>query len=648
MKTEGYGSSNALAAARQGYSRLTELGQQQRQVEDTDDAWLRGLGDELGRDSITVTNPDDPRSTVTFDTRLDASHIKGQPEAPETLRTTLRAMLEATESKPLELRLGNEQVRVHNPDIAAHMKATYTPAEFDQLFDAADQLGVYHFEAAGNGLVHTTGEGAAESADMSQRQWITDTVRDGDLERDKDPVGWQHALHTLSAFYSQPSEVEALEKGIRDPRSYREGGPMEGPAHIFFPVTLQRDPSWFNNKRLESHGHALEAFCQALTAGAQGEPWGIRPQAAPPEMLSAINRLATFFKAIDYPTAPSAGNWEETPFKGGLTSDTAAISDAFDSLRDLLYNPAYDQAPGMSAVRQQLFNGPHGAWMRDASQLGQQVNIGEARVRRTSLQESPGHRPMDASLVFVGTSRVKLADTPTEDVRRHLEVMDTVERNLVREDGMIRYAPFKLEGSNAELPDSYLSLNYHIAADPDGKLNLQWKTIMDKFGSKDASDPAVFEARAKYATSGKEAQWFMVSDLSRGYAKQLRKLIDHVKTSGRQPNADEWQLMQRCLAGATRNINRAYARITPPGGAKANGYDCPVGVPEAYQFVSTLRSDAADPSKREVATLPGTHTPLAWAASSLYGASKEYQAALQSVADLGMLDSLNHWSRLAA
>nr|MCR5661096.1 hypothetical protein [bacterium] len=203
----------------------------------------------------------------------------------------------------------------------------------------------------------------------------------------------------------------------------------------------------------------------------------------------------------------------------------------------------------------------------------------------------------------------------------------------------IRYAPFDVhlsDGSTMTSPDSYLTLNYNIACDPDGKLNLEWKSILDDFGSKDASDPKVFAARAALSRPNQEAQWFMVSDIARGYAYIAKMILDHADSDcscrGEHRHSlspAENKLFRRALSGAVRNINRAYARITPVGVCKANGLPSPEwAVPEAWQKVSTINADTA--------LLPGVNTPLTWAKVSLWGASRDFATLLEKAESMGI------------
>ncbi len=94
---------------------------------------------------------------------------------------------------------------------------------------------------------------------------------------------------------------------------------------------------------------------------------------------------------------------------------------------------------------------------------------------------------------------------------------------------------------------------------------------------------------------------------------------------------DSAPVLERAWAGATRNLNRAYARVTGSGGGlKSNGVPAPTAaVPEAWQHVSRLPSGSA--------RVPGANTPLAWAQVSLWGASGEFLSGLERLEAAGLL-----------
>ena len=335
-----------------------------------------------------------------------------------------------------------------------------------------------------------------------------------------------------------------------------------------------------------------------------------------------MSYLTKYFKAIDYPSAPSAGNWEEIPLKGGLTSDTEAIRSAYCAYKDLMFNPKYDGNTEIQKVRSRI-NEYDPVNEEDTEEL---IKKGEQRVRKTYLEEAPGVRPHDASLSFITTSDIKLADNVVDDVKKHMQILESLEKHLVRENGIIRYAPFKFalkDGSFVKSPDSYLNLNYFTAVDKNGKINLEWKKILDKFASKDCSEPELFFARSKLSTPDMEAQWFMVSEISTGYGMQIEKLLNNARKENRKLNSTEVKLVKKLRKKQTEYLNRALSRISAEHPdtvhqSKANGLSMsPVTVSEAHQYVTDVNGKPK--------MMQGTNTPLAWALASLYKAlQKEY------------------------
>ena len=184
---------------------------------------------------------------------------------------------------------------------------------------------------------------------------------------------------------------------------------------------------------------------------------------------------------------------------------------------------------------------------------------------------------------------------------------------------MIRYAPFNCNLKNGKTvitPDGYLNLNYFNAADKDGKLNLEWQYILSQYGSQDCSQLERFVARTKYATKNKEAQWFMVSEMSTGYGKQIEKILKPAIKNKRSLNQAEIELVNQLRKKQTEYLNRALARISSEHPEKdmqlkSNGEKMPpVTLSEAHQYITDI--------ERKPKMLHGTNSPLAWAVASLY------------------------------
>ncbi len=301
------GKDEPLQVAREASQRLARLVEEGRPFGPQDAAWLVRLQEAVGRASITIPDPQRPGAFKTVDTSLTVERLNAFPGSARALRDALVTMLHATENRVPLRQLGEIRVRVHNPALGELLRARYEVNSFQGLFEQAWQDGTFGLRVdERTGLASTSGVSSSENPEMSERQWVTDTVRTGEMERQLDPQGWRRALLTLAGFYTNPTEQAAFDRAIANPATYREGGPEEGVAHIFYPNTLQRDPSWFNNKRLESHGLALKALAEALTAGlVRGEPWGFPDsQAVDDRILRSVANLAAYFVAVDYPSAP--------------------------------------------------------------------------------------------------------------------------------------------------------------------------------------------------------------------------------------------------------------------------------------------------------------------------------------------------------
>ena len=606
-----------------------------------DQIWLTGLQTKIGRDTLTAPDPQAPSREASFDCRLTVEQLNANPEERLILASSLRVAIAASLEHPATFNLGAVSLAVHNRTVAGLLRTAYTVQNFKDLLAILEKNGVFEEQVdEETGLIQTAGLAEGENPAMG-RQWVTDTVRCGDLQRQAHPLTWPLALMTLARFYEQPAQLKAFHEIIQDPSRYLHGDVKSGVAHIFDPKKLTRDPAWFNNKRLESHGLALKAFCDTLVDGfVRGMPWGFGVAIFDnPEQLKtlseAIANLSVYLVAIRYWEAPSAGPWEETPFAGGLTWDTEAARAGLASLADLLENPAYQSNPSIVKMRAALRRTTN-ARRLSGPVLAQAIAQGRKKIleRLVYAREPMEHplRPLDAATVFVAGSTLKMARDLNKDVSRHLKVLDYVQKGLVRDHGMLRYAPFNVtlgDGSVRSSPDSYLAKNYWIAFDKENKLDLPWRRLMSAFGSRDASDVDIFLARALFATPLSEAQWFLVSDVAYGYAYQASRILDVLHNERRNATNTEHELIQRAMGEAAVFVNRSLARLTDRRdelypSVKSNGRYAPAfAVPEAYEFVSTLDPAVAG------RVLAGAHTPLAWARASLYRALMQYYANLE-------------------
>lgn len=518
---------------------------------------------------------------------------------------------------------------VHNPSVARRIGEGGEPAAMvGALLGMARARGLFT-PVLDRGMVVTST--APEIVAMHENRWVTDSIHLLDLL--PGPAAQARVIAILASFYASATEREAALRVIARPSRYTAAADArEGIAHLFriedadgVPRT-RRDPDWHNNQRLESHGLALGTLSRWLARGAD--------HLAPPAIAAACDAVATlaaFVVAIDYPSARSAGAWEETPLPGGLAWDTEAIRAGLVALRDLA---AAGPEPVREAIRRrglEIAAETGNAAVRDAfaapGGLDPWIEAG-ARVVRARIacgEEAPGMRGSDAALAFLGRSDLAWAEggDATEDrlatAAAYAALLDRLHRDLVRPSGMIRYAPFALApGKPRDLRDSYLSVNYWLNLDPSGAAAPDIEAERARFGSADASDPEVLAARNCLSVADREAEWFLVTELARGYVRQARRLAE-----GGTPSGEAAALRAHCLARGLEGVLRGFARITPEreGGVKSNGHPCPPwALPEAYEWVRR-RTPGAGAEER---VLPGANTTLAWAAVSLERGAVEW------------------------
>jgi hypothetical protein len=567
---------------------------------------------------------------------------------------TQKAFSAARNYHPIYKWLDGNLVPVHNPIIAEKLQDQYTASSFQTLFDFCKQKGVFNLTIVpSNGLVKTAGTTAAEDSSMGHAHWVSDTLYVKELVKDIDPALWKKSLAVLAKYYG--SEQASFEKIIQEPSLYGKGDGSQGVAHIFDPNTLTRFTDWQVNYRLESHGLALKAFCDDLQENIN-QTTTITP--VDKAKLNAICYLAHYFQALDYPHIKSCGPWEESPDPNGMTTDIEAVRSGYDSLRTLLFDTRQQSNPKAQQIRSYLqlkelnlnqklkVNRP--LLFQDPAPLNQLIQNGENIVRqRLAGDDSSGFLPIEgpsgqkvdsASLLAIN-SNLKLGSTLQDDVEKHLNRLEAMAHSsLLRDNGMPRYLPYQrsVKEQPIQIFDSYLGVNSNLSAWPSGKLSLdkdaeakalllrRYPDAASKMNTPAEDDTYQFYERGQLATQGKEAEWFLVSELSLGYGKQLNKLLKELEKKQQPPSPREKELIDRCLKAETQYLNRAYARITGNQetlnlSLKANGEYCPpYKVPEAYQYVSTRESGP-------VVAMPGINTPLAWATASLYSASKQYQ-----------------------
>ncbi len=553
------------------------------------------------------------------------------------VQKSLLAITAGMAYQPLTIWIGKHMMLVHNPHVREHLKGDYTSAQFATLFDYCRSNGVFRAEIdPETGLIKTSG--GDENPTMSARTWVTDTVRGEPLHTD---ATWTRALLTLARFYSMPLEIDAIERSIADPTWYRQGGLTNGVAHIFYPKTLERDKTWFNNKRLESPALAVDAMCRAFlarwnhTGDRQFTGAMLRKKGSVKSITTTIVNLASYLRAINTDNygqwdfaAPSSGNWEEFPFPGGLTWDLTATRMAFSSLRELLYG---DCIAADDDVRAAILSAKHGEWLKDRDFLNRLIaRLDRKLAGRLFGDEGPMEHPnrkLDASLSFVSTSGIAWSSSASQDAVQMFVMMKALDA-LVRPNGMIRYLPFKALPDQASIGDGYLASNFWL--DPKVLNLLGLTSSAECGGSDDCSTLEQLAQRSNVALPDTEAEWCWVSVLAEGYSRLVVRLMTE---DARHHYFPRQILIKHGMDRATEYINRAYARITGSCPWKSNGADCPpFAVPEAYEHVSV-------PDRPDLTTeLPGTNTPLAWGSASLLSASNWYARALRLVEDHQFVD----------
>lgn len=482
------------------------------------------------------------------------------------------------------------QFNIHNHQIFARMKNSYSAKEFKKLFDYADQKGVFSLNINKKSHYITTSLiTPKENPLMGKLVWVTDSARYMPILKDKYPLAAVPLMENMSKFYKK--QERNFNKIINDPIQYEfnhdwPNTAKNGIGHVFNPETMITH-KWFAHTRLDSPGLYLQTMCDLIKDGFSGAKYGYKKASdISQNSIDAISNTTAYLKAIDYPYAKDTGAWEEKTFNITPSSDVAIINEAFRKIIDLMYSKTNN--PEILKVRRRILDTKHGKVFADEAGLREMLKIGEYRIKTNSFEEVPGERNLDGALSFVPHSE-KFSDDVIEDARIIISRMQALESDfantgqsyyrdypkLVRENGTLRY-----------LNDRYLNMT------------------------------SGHEINRYVLNKNTEAQWFMTSDISKSYGIAAKRLLDKIEKDGcAKQDSETLKLLHTAIDKQTEFINRAYGRITGENTFKANGKPCPAfQVPEAYQAVKN--------SDGEIIFVPGTHTPLGWAQASLYDASK--------------------------
>lgn len=596
--------------------------------------------------------PADEQQDITLKTFMP--HVKDDKTLVYNLPDFIKAM-DVQESVQQMKTYSNENIpnlKIFNKKVAENMQKNYDKDSLQQMKKLLTDNGVFKIETeTKSGLPKTSGVSEEENWEMGARVWITDSMHiANDYMRYNDGKTLKTTLKTFANFYADDKQkkiFDDIHKSSKykdlagnehneyyEPKNYNEAKHnINGIAHVLIARRgkCEPDKEWFNNKRLESHGLALQTFSKMITTGLRTDnkkDYGYQSaQDVPKEVTKSMAYLVRYFDDIDYPNARTAGNWEEVPFAGGTALDTATIVKALSTFSDLMFNENYNQNEQIQQVRKNINNEMKNIGFQcDQPTIQKMIDNGYKRISQAfqdnKFEEHPS-RPYDATSLFItNMNGIKLAETPLEDIQKKMLILSQLENNLVGDYGVMRYKD-----------DSYLNTNYNIAQTPKAEISFTWKEKLSEFGSKDASTKeAQAEREQLVKNSNHEAQWAFQSQMSVGYVKLLNELNSAVKDGSVSLNDETINLAKNLKEMADLNLNRSLARITDedPSAShqiKANGEASPAwAVPEAYQAVTSI-----NPESKEVETkyTVGINTPLSWGQCGLYKAFYSYEKVLE-------------------
>ena len=507
---------------------------------------------------------------------------------------------------PVKKNFGNYEIPVHNEEISKRLKPEYKKSEFQSLFDFTKSKGTFDYIMDNKtGFIKTSLINHKENELMSDLIWITDSCHNMELIKKNDPKSCTKVLNKLAELYE--GQQSKFDEVIADPSKYKHNGfwPHEGQVgvgHCFEPNSKQPH-KWFAKTRLESVGNYLQTSADIITEGLNGGKYGYKTvEEIPQNVVESISNCTKYLKAINYPNARSCGAWEEQTFVNSLTSDTSIVNEGFRKVMDLMYAPTDNKK--MVEFRNRVLSSKNGDVFEDKKGLEKVLKSGEERIlEHPDLETVKGtynkkvrpdqekclSRDEDASLSFLYQTE-KLSKDVEKDSAKKLLYLKKLTKSITRPNGAIRYKG-----------DEYLNLDYHT-------LKNQW-TDNKKTN---------------------EAEWFLVSEIANAYGSIAGNLLNHVEKTGEMSGKTQ-KLLKMAINGETEYINRSYARITPKNMTKSNHYSCPsYRLPEAYEAVTTKNG--------KIKYVPGAHSPLTWAESSLYKASEQYLSNLEKVEKLKAFD----------
>lgn len=498
---------------------------------------------------------------------------------------------------------GNYQIPIHNEEISKQLKNKYTSNEFKNLFNFTKNKGTFDYLIdTKTGFIKTSMINHKENELMSDLVWITDSCHNIELVKNSKPYECTTVLNQLAKLYE--GQQANFDEVIANPSIYKHntfwgGAAQKGVGHCFVPQT-KKPHKWFAKTRLESIGNYLQTVTDVIKTGFNKGKYGYKNIGeVPNEVINSIANCTKYLKAIHYPTARSCGAWEEQTFVNSLTSDTAIINQGMRNVMELMYAPTNNK--DIIAIRKRIKKNKNGDIFNDKKALEQLIKDGETRISTTPDIETSKRffnkkikdcenkcleRKHDVALSFTYQTE-QLSNDVLKDSTKKLLLLKKLSKSIVRPNGAIRYHG-----------DEYLNLDYHTLKNP-------WTNNKRK----------------------NEAEWFLVSEIANAYGKVTENLLTHIEQHG--INNKSKKLLSIAINGETEHINRSYARITPKNKTKSNKYSCPAyKLPEAYEAVTTKNG--------KIKFIPGAHTPLTWAESSLYKASEQFINNLEKIEGLNI------------
>lgn len=504
---------------------------------------------------------------------------------------------------PLTKDFGKYKIPIHNEEISKRLKPQYTSKEFKNLFEFTKSKGTFDYVMDNKtGFVKTSLIKHKENPLMSDLIWVTDTSHNMALVKSKSPNDCTKVLNKISELYE--GQQNNFDEVIANPQKYKHnefwgGATQAGIGHCFVPQTKQPH-KWFAKTRLESIGNYMQTTADLIKTGINGGKYGYKTSKDVPDtVINSIANCTKYLKAIHYPTARSCGAWEEQTFANSLTSDTSIINQGMRDVMDIMYSPTDNKE--LLNIRNRIKSSKHGDVFNDKKGLNKLLKDGEKRIieqydvetskefNQKSIKPEDKkyyYRKDDSALSFMPQTETLSSDI-IKDSTKKLLMLKKLSKSIVKPNGAIRYHN-----------DEYLNLDYHT-------LKNQWTDNKKK----------------------NEAEWFLVSEIANAYGSVADNLLNHIEKTGKDSKTTK--LLSIALNGETEHINRSFARITPKNMTKSNGYSCPAyKLPEAYEAVTTRNG--------RIKYVPGAHSPLTWAESSLYKASEQYLNNLKRTENLGI------------